>query len=278
MQTHYSIFRVIRTGNLARIAVFTFFLESKIMGGATKSRTIRMGTAVAKKVYAVRVGRKTGLFTSWPECEAQVRGYMGARYKGFMTAAEAMQWLQGEDVPPKARKSTRAGAFAGRVMETGQDKQYQAKADGEAEYLIYTDGSCLRNPDGPGGWAAVLTKQATGETIELSGGEPSTTNNRMELTAAIRALDAVPEKATVILCTDSQYMKNGFTRNWLSGWKKKGWVTSQGTPVKNKDLWCRLDELFGKRRVAFHWVKGHVGIAANERCDQLAKAEANKFR
>ena len=156
-------------------------------------------------------------------------------------------------------------------------EQATAAFTGEADYIIYTDGSCLRNPDGPGGWAAVLTEQATGKVQELSGGDPSTTNNRMELTAALRALSAVPEGAKVALYTDSQYMKNGFTKHWLEGWKKKGWVTAKGTPVLNKELWVALDAAFHLRTVEFHWVKGHVGVEANERCDQLAKAEAMKF-
>ena len=210
---------------------------------------------MAKKVYAVKAGRQTGLFTSWPECEAQVRGFMGAKYKGFATAAEAMAWLQGNE---------NNGGVAGKVS-------------GEADYLIYTDGSCLINPDGPGGWAVVMVEQKTGAVRELSGGDPSTTNNRMELTAAVQALSAVPVGATVMLCTDSQYMKNGFTKNWLKGWKKNGWKTAKGTSVLNQDLWRELDELYWQRHVEFRWVKGHVGIKYNERCDQLAKAEANKF-
>ena len=222
---------------------------------------------MAKKVYAVKVGRQTGLFTSWPECEAQVRGFMGAKYKGFATAAEAMAWLQG------AENESAPGGAGNRASGGGVTE----KISGEADYLIYTDGSCLINPNGPGGWAAVVIEQKKGGGRELSGGDPSTTNNRMELTAAVQALSAVPVGATVILCTDSQYMKNGFTKNWLKGWKKNGWKTSKGTPVLNQDLWRELDELYWQRHVEFRWVKGHVGIKYNERCDKLAKAEADKF-
>ena len=230
---------------------------------------------MAKKVYAVKVGRQTGLFNTWAECEAQVKGFMGAKYKGFMTAQEAMSWLVGDDAPGGQGEMF---LFSPGEKAGARPKEQAAAAfTGEADYIIYTDGSCLRNPDGPGGWAAVLTEQATGKVQELSGGDPSTTNNRMELTAALRALSAVPEGAKVALYTDSQYMKNGFTKHWLEGWKKKGWVTAKGTPVLNKELWVALDEAFHLRTVEFHWVKGHVGVEANERCDQLAKAEAMKF-
>ena len=231
---------------------------------------------MAKKVYAVKVGRQTGLFNTWAECEAQVKGFMGAKFKGFMTAQEAMAWLAGAEAPAKPEAQSLFGAMAvGRKKSASEPRQ--AAFVGEADYIIYTDGSCLRNPDGPGGWAAVLTCQATGEVRELSGGDPSTTNNRMELTAAVKALSAVPEGARIALYTDSQYMKNGFTKHWLEGWKKKGWITSKGTPVLNKELWMALDEVFRARAVEFHWVKGHVGVEANERCDWLAKAEAMKF-
>lgn len=230
---------------------------------------------MAKKVYAVKVGRQTGLFNTWAECEAQVKGFMGARFKGFMTAQEAMSWLAGDE-SPKIQSGMRLFGASGAAVAKTKEKEPEAFA-GEADYIIYTDGSCLRNPDGPGGWAAVLTELATGKVRELSGGEASTTNNRMELTAAIRALSAVPEGAKIALYTDSQYMKNGFTKHWLEGWKKKGWVTAKGTPVLNKELWMALDEVFHLRTVEFHWVRGHVGVEANERCDKLAKAEAMKF-
>ncbi len=231
---------------------------------------------MAKKVYAVKVGRQTGLFNTWAECEAQVKGFMGAKFKGFMTAQEAMAWLAGTETPARPVPQSLFGAEAGGGRKNAVEPQQSAFV-GEADYIIYTDGSCLRNPDGPGGWAAVLTHQATGEVQELSGGDPSTTNNRMELTAALMALSAVPEGAKIALYTDSQYMKNGFTRHWLEGWKKKGWKTAKGTPVLNQELWVALDKAFQARLVEFHWVKGHVGVEANERCDQLAKAEAMKF-
>ena len=147
----------------------------------------------------------------------------------------------------------------------------------DADYIIHTDGSCLRIPGGAGGWAAVIETVATGEVRECSGGDPETTNNRMELTAALEALSAVPEGARVALYTDSQYLKNAFTKFWLPAWKKRGWKKADGEPVLNQDLWMQLDAAFAARCVQFHWVKGHAGNARNERCDELARAEAEKF-
>ena len=223
-----------------------------------------------KKVYAVRNGRKTGIFTSWAECKAQVEGFPGARFKGFTDPNEANRWLNLEYVPPYGGKENSKNSAP--VAQTA------ANADDAADYIIDTDGSCLRNPDGPGGWAAVIADQVEGKLTELHGGEPSTTNNRMELTAALEALSFARQDALIDLYTDSQYLKNAFTKNWLAGWKRKGWITSTGTPVKNQDLWQKLDAAFAAHRVRFHWVKGHVGVAQNERCDELAKAEAMKYQ
>lgn len=136
---------------------------------------------------------------------------------------------------------------------------------------IYTDGACSGNP-GPGGWGAVLIHGK--ERRELAGGARQTTNNRMELTAAIEALRALREPCEVDLYTDSIYLKNGITE-WLPNWKRNGWKRRSGKrllPVKNEDLWRVLDQLVAKHRVRFHWVEGHAGNEENERCDQLARA------
>lgn len=132
---------------------------------------------------------------------------------------------------------------------------------------IWTDGACSGNP-GPGGWGAIL--RYNGHQKELSGGEPLTTNNRMELMAAISALEALNRASVVDLHTDSQYLRGGIT-GWIHGWKKNGWKTSSRKPVKNVDLWQRLDDLTGKHDIRWHWVKGHAGTEANERADQLAR-------
>lgn len=217
---------------------------------------------MAKKFYAVKRGRKTGLFTVWAECAAQVKGFQGAVYKGFMTEEEARAWLGGADA---RTEQPRAAA------------EMAAPSAPDADYIIYTDGSCLRNPGGAGGWAAVIETAATGAVEEKSGGAPETTNNRMELTAALMALSAVPEGARVALYTDSQYLKNAFTKFWLPAWKKRGWKKADGEPVLNQDLWVQLDAAFAARQVQFHWVKGHAGNPRNEQCDALARAEAEKF-
>lgn len=135
-----------------------------------------------------------------------------------------------------------------------------------SEVQIYTDGACRGNP-GPGGWGAVLRSGA--RERELYGGDPATTNNRMELTAAIRALEALRRACVVDLYTDSQYVRQGITA-WLADWKRRGWKTADRKPVKNQDLWQRLDELAGLHEVRWHWVKGHSGHPENERADALA--------
>ena len=130
----------------------------------------------------------------------------------------------------------------------------------------YTDGACRGNP-GPGGWGAILRY---GENVrELQGGEPQTTNNRMELMAAIEALGALKEPCRVALYTDSRYVRDGITR-WLPDWRRRGWLTSAKRPVKNKDLWMQLDDLAQRHEVAWHWVRGHAGHPGNERADALA--------
>ena len=131
---------------------------------------------------------------------------------------------------------------------------------------VYADGACRGNP-GPGGWGALLV--AGGKERELHGGEPATTNNRMELTAVIRALDALPRGSRVRLYTDSQYVQKGMTE-WLAAWKRRGWRTADKKPVKNEDLWRALEAAAGGHQVEWHWVKGHAGHPGNERADALA--------
>lgn len=131
---------------------------------------------------------------------------------------------------------------------------------------VYTDGACKGNP-GPGGWGAILMFQQH-ERI-LSGAEKITTNNRMELTAAIKALEALNQTCAVELFTDSQYLRLGMTQ-WLAGWKKNGWKTANRAPVKNSDLWQALDTLSTQHHVQWHWVKGHAGHPENERADEIA--------
>jgi len=136
----------------------------------------------------------------------------------------------------------------------------------DQKVYVFTDGACRGNP-GPGGWGAVL--RFGGKERELYGAEPETTNNRMELTAAIRALEALKRSCQVELLTDSQYVKQGITA-WLPGWKRRGWRASGGGPVKNRDLWEELDALARRHQVEWFWVRGHTGHPENERADRLA--------
>jgi ribonuclease HI len=135
------------------------------------------------------------------------------------------------------------------------------------QVIIHTDGACSGNP-GPGGWGAIL--QSGGKTRELKGGELATTNNRMELMAAIQALEALTRDCRVELHTDSQYVQKGI-HEWIHGWKKRGWLTADKKPVKNEDLWKRLDAARLRHHVDWRWVKGHAGHELNERADQLAR-------
>jgi len=139
---------------------------------------------------------------------------------------------------------------------------------------IHTDGACLGNP-GPGGWAALLRYGATER--ELVGGEADTTNNRMELMAAIAGLEALKSPCEVVLHTDSQYVKKGIGE-WMPNWIRRGWKTAAGDPVKNKDLWERLAAANTRHQVVWKWVKGHAGHVDNERVDQLARAAAERIR
>ncbi len=140
--------------------------------------------------------------------------------------------------------------------------------------VIHTDGGCAGNP-GPGGWAAVL--ECGGRVKELSGGEPATTNNRMELLAAIRALEALNVACEVELFTDSNYVRDGITK-WMKSWKARAWVTSQKQPVKNVDLWKALDAAASRHKVEWKWLRGHSGHEGNERCDEMATAAIEQVR
>jgi ribonuclease HI len=147
------------------------------------------------------------------------------------------------------------------------------------DLIAYTDGACSGNP-GPGGWGVVLQAKA-GEIVtkqrELKGGAKETTNNRMELMAAISALEALSRRSAITIVTDSVYVKDGVTK-WIFGWKKRGWKTANNKPVKNEDLWKRLDAATQRHDVKWEWVKGHAGHPENERADELARAGMEPFK
>jgi ribonuclease HI len=161
-----------------------------------------------------------------------------------------------------------------RVSDEETPRAAKATKTQPERVTIYTDGACSGNP-GPGGWAAVLLFR--GREKELSGGEPLTTNNRMELTAAIQALEVLKRPCIVELYTDSQYVRQGITA-WMQNWKARGWRTADGKPVKNEELWRRLDVARNGHQVAWNWVKGHADDSLNHRVDALAVAAMAPFR
>ena len=159
-------------------------------------------------------------------------------------------------------------------MTAAQSDSAAPKTPAMKPVEVHTDGACLGNP-GPGGWAALLRYRA--KERELTGGEALTTNNRMELMAAIVALETLSEACTIVLHTDSQYVRQGITE-WMPNWVRRNWKTAGGAPVKNRDLWERLHSACGRHRIDWRWVKGHSGDPDNDRVDELARAEAIKFK
>ena len=148
-----------------------------------------------------------------------------------------------------------------------------------ADLFAYTDGACSGNP-GPGGWGVLMLARENGAVVKertLQGGEALTTNNRMELLAAISALEALTRPTELTIVTDSAYVKNGISE-WIAGWKRKGWRTAGGSPVKNVELWQRLEAAAAPHKVTWRWIKGHAGHAENERADELARAGMAPFK
>src|SRR5690606_32114364 len=174
----------------------------------------------------------------------------------------------------EARVAAHPGAPARAVAHRRRGPGGMTVAETAKQVEIHTDGACLGNP-GPGGWAALLCFR--GREKEIAGGEPLTTNNRMELTAAIMALEALTEGCSVVLHTDSQYVRQGITL-WLPNWLRRNWRTAGGDPVKNQDLWERLHAACARHRIDWRWVKGHSGNPGNERVDRLAREQAERFR
>ena len=151
---------------------------------------------------------------------------------------------------------------------TGKEHDNMTSSNGDDNRVeIYTDGACSGNP-GPGGWGAIL--RFKGVEKEMSGGDPETTNNRMEMMAAISALEALKRPCVIDIYTDSSYVRDGITK-WIFGWQKRGWKTADKKPVKNVELWQRLLKALEPHQVEWHWVKGHAGHPENERCDELAR-------
>ncbi len=217
-----------------------------------------------KKYYAVAIGRSSGIYTDWASAEKQVKGFAAAKFKSFSSRAEAETWLV-NPVYQKKERSRAKGPAPGRGSASPHDP---------AIIIVYTDGGSINNP-GPGGYGVVIERN--GERQELSGGVRHTTNNRMEMMAAIVALRELQNcRKKIALSSDSSYLVNGITKGWAKEWQKKGWLKSDGQAVVNIDLWRELLGLLEGVDVTFNWVKGHAGNELNERCDQLATAAARQ--
>ncbi|HSL41310.1 MAG TPA: ribonuclease HI [Desulforhopalus sp.] len=222
------------------------------------------------KYYAVAAGRTTGIFTSWPAAKAQVDGFPGAVYKSFNTREQAESFLA-NPVLGLGRKKTAASLKPRYNGPTGSDKDWP-----DGTIVVYTDGSAIVNP-GPGGYVAVIQKYPDGPAKELSGGYRHTTNNRMEMTAVIKALQALQGTVfPVVVHSDSRYVVDALTKGWARGWEKRGWKRSNGEPALNPDLWKQLLPLVQSMNVRFVWVRGHSGNPLNERCDELANMAARQ--
>jgi ribonuclease HI len=190
------------------------------------------------------------------------------RVRGASAARDTMHTRAGRDGATALPQPEDARVQASRTGSGSREaEQYDVGSTEGTEVTIYTDGACRGNP-GPGGWGAVLIAGERRRT--LYGGDPQTTNNRMELLAAIRALEALTRRCRVSLITDSEYLKNGIT-SWLRAWRARGWKTASGTPVKNRDLWEQLDAAARKHDVTWRWVRGHTGDPGNEEADRLAR-------
>jgi len=223
--------------------------------------------AVKKKFYAIAVGAKPGIYDNWPQAHAQVRGFPGAKYKGFPTRRDAELWLENPQV------GTAGGGKPKTTRKSAPAADDTSPKPGEVS--IYTDGGARFNP-GPGGYGIVQIYND--ETKELSGGYQHTTNNRMELMGCIVALRELEyrDKPVTVYC-DSQYVVNGINKGWARGWRKRGWYKSNKEPALNSDLWGELLDLIEGLDVTFKWVRGHAGHPQNERCDELAVACARKM-
>jgi Ribonuclease HI len=217
------------------------------------------------KYYAVAQGRKTGIFTTWPETQQQVSGFANAVYKSFKTRQEAEAFLETPSFSPgvNKKKPCKSGS------DTPQKPDPNVEDYPKGTIVVYTDGGAIGNP-GPGGYGVVIQ-----DKTELFGGYNLTTNNRMELKAVMVAMEALKkEKGPIVLHSDSKYVINGLTKGWAQNWKKRNWFKSDGKPAKNADMWTLLLDLQAKLDITFKWVKGHAGNPLNERCDELANKTA----
>ena len=217
-----------------------------------------------KKFYAIAAGRKPGIYTAWPEAQAQVKGFPQARFKGFATREAAEAWINGSH-------QAAPGRTAGRSKPQRPSAPPPVRREGGVE--IYTDGGALNNP-GPGGYGVVQIY--AGQKKEITGGFRLTTNNRMELMGCIMALRQLEYRdQPIALHSDSSYVVNGINKGWARNWRRNGWIKSDKKPALNQDLWAELLDLTENLDIVFIWVKGHAGNPLNERCDELAVGSAH---
>jgi len=218
------------------------------------------------KFYAVAVGREPGIYTDWPQAKEQVDGFPGAIYKGFFDHAAAEAWLK-NPLQSQGRRQRTDGITNLPRQQISTDEAPPAEG-----VIIYTDGSCLGNP-GPGGYGVII--QENGQERQLSGGFRRTTNNRMEIMAAIAGLRATGARNGAIhLYSDSSYLINAIEKGWAENWARRGWRKADGQPAQNRDLWQEMLALLAARKVVVHWLRGHAGHQNNERCDRLALSAA----
>lgn len=232
---------------------------------------MKVGMTMGQKFYAVRRGRKPGIYRTWPEAQRQVQGFPGARYKSFATRGEAQAFLTGE--PPKTTAKVASSSLA---TQSGA----QTTATSTSEITVYTDGGSRNTGNVAGGHVRQGDKAAWAYRIELpeqvvtdSAGEWGASNNRMEIMAFLQALQrlvALDQTARQIqFVLDSQYVLNAVTKGWLSGWKRRGWKRSAG-PLANAELWQQVDPLLGQfQHLSFHWTKGHATNQGNVFVDHL---------
>ncbi len=226
-----------------------------------------------KEYYAVVKGRVPGIYRTWfgaGGAAEQVQGLEDARYRGFYTEEEMAMWLQGLPQAMLKREAPALAQFAA-GYESGQTSQ-EAEIESllqAGRVVVFTDGSADTKTR-RGGYGAVIREG--GKRRELSGGYLGTTNNRMELTAVIKSLEALKKKSDVVVFSDSQYVVRAMMEGWVDNWRANGWERDKGQKLMNADLWQQLDALCRKHTVAFEWVRGHSGTRENERCDRLAMA------
>ncbi|MCX5904459.1 MAG: ribonuclease HI, partial [Proteobacteria bacterium] len=224
-----------------------------------------------KNFYSVARGRKTGIFSAWfgaGGAEAQIKGFAGARYKGFPTIEEAREWLTSME-SGSGSSSRKGGAKKNSTAEASA--AFRAPVPEAGKVLMYTDGGCSYNP-GPGGYGVVIFKGR--QRLEFSGGFRLTTNNRMELAACIEGLKTLKTPSSITVCSDSKYLVDAVAKGWARKWQRNGWMRTKADAAENYDLWEQLLDLCDKHSVEFVWVKGHAGNKENECCDRLAVAAA----